>query len=275
MAFTRAFYLALLLGHAVGHAFDIGKQALATSPYVPNSSVEGSKFMLLPEDGDHDMPVFKARTVRRWPSSSTSLRGLTCELQDISHLPRPPEDFEGREIDMHNTIRVLLNRRLVTLVGEAGVGKSSVVVAVCSYMSERRYFTHGIVFVRLQGVMTYERMLVELSRAISAGPARLSRRFAAITKTFEEGVKGDSKHAPAVGSGGESTYLNEDPIRGQEEMLLHCLASVKVLIVLDHLNDLLTSNVAENTATDLKMFLSRMLERCRDVKVLTTSTDPI
>ena len=122
MAFTRAFYLALLLGHAVGHAFDIGKQAVATCPYVPNSSVEGSKFMLLPEDGKHDMPVFKAKAVRRWPTSSASLRSLTFELQDISHLPRPPEDFEGREIDMHNTIRVLLNRRLVTLVGEAGVG---------------------------------------------------------------------------------------------------------------------------------------------------------
>jgi hypothetical protein len=116
VAFTRAFYLALLLGHPVGHAFDIGKEAVATSPYVPNSSIEGSKFMLLPENGNHDKPVFRAKKVHRWQSLKSHSQ------QDTSHLPRPPEDFEGREMDMHNTIRTLLSRRLVTLVGEAGVG---------------------------------------------------------------------------------------------------------------------------------------------------------
>ena len=138
-------------------------------------------------------------------------------------------------------------------------------VAVCSYMSERRYFTHGIVFVRLQGIVTYEGMLMELSRSMSTGPARLARRFATITKTFEDGINAASKRPLAAGIG--AGYSDEDPVRGQEEMLLHCLTAVNVLIVFDHVNDLLTSNVAENTGTDMKMFLSRMLDRCRDVKV--------
>jgi hypothetical protein len=148
-------------------------------------------------------------------------------------------------------------------------------------MSDRQYFADGIVFVRLQGVLTYEGMLEELSRAISLGPRRLARRAAAIPTTSS--VKGAGA---------------EDPIREQEERLLHVLGSVKVLLVLDHVNDLLSSSVAGDTSTDLKMFVSRIFDRCRDIKVrvimsatlylppqlitciyflqvLTSSTDPI
>jgi hypothetical protein len=49
MAFTRAFYVAFLSGKTVKASFDIAKEALKLSPYVPDSMIEGDKFILLPE----------------------------------------------------------------------------------------------------------------------------------------------------------------------------------------------------------------------------------
>lgn len=40
LAFTRSFYLSLAVGHTVANAFDIGRQAVAASPNVPNSASE-------------------------------------------------------------------------------------------------------------------------------------------------------------------------------------------------------------------------------------------
>lgn len=140
----------------------------------------------------------------------------------------------------------LQNALLISLL----YSKSAVVVAVCSYMSDRRYFADGIVFVRLQGVLTYEGMLDEVSRAISIGPRKLAKLATTLPST--SALKGGRV---------------EDPIREQEDLLLHILASVKVLLVLDHVNDLLSSSVAGDTSTDLKMFVSRIFDRCRDIKV--------
>jgi hypothetical protein len=270
MAFTRAFYLALLVGHTVRHSFDLGKQAVATSPYVPNGSAEGSKFLLLPETNSHDIPIFTAKTIRKWPPSHHGHRGITTDSIEHSYLPRPPEDFEGREIDMHHVIKILLNRRLVSVVGEPGVGKSAVAVGSCCYMWERKHFTDGIVYVRLQGVSTYSGLLNAISQAMISGSPRLAKRFNGLSKIFREKIRPAMKYPTAEygqpqshGSGGGS--LEGDPIREHEDLLLHCLATLRVLLVLDHLNDILYSE--NDTVTDFKMFLSRLFERCRNIKV--------
>jgi hypothetical protein len=120
----------------VSHAFDIGKQAVSASPYVPNSTVEGMNFVLLPRDASHDSPVFLAPPVSQWPVSKQSLRGLNCDLPDISHLPQPPEDFEGREVDMHRVISMLYSKRLVTIVGDQGSGKVIYIYIYIQYIRE-------------------------------------------------------------------------------------------------------------------------------------------
>ncbi|CAM9245788.1 unnamed protein product, partial [Ectocarpus fasciculatus] len=56
--FTRAFYLALVVGENVDKAFEIGQNAVAASPSVPNSMKEQDKFLLLPQDKPHDVPIF-------------------------------------------------------------------------------------------------------------------------------------------------------------------------------------------------------------------------
>jgi hypothetical protein len=54
VAFTRAFYVALLSGKTIQASFDIAKEALKASPYIPDSLLEGEKFVLLPLAEGHD-----------------------------------------------------------------------------------------------------------------------------------------------------------------------------------------------------------------------------
>ena len=82
---------ALAVGSTVQSSFDIGREAVAASPNVPNSQSEGSKFLLLPEGADHNSPIFSGRAV--------TTRAVVNTTQD-NHLPLPPEDFLGREVDM-------------------------------------------------------------------------------------------------------------------------------------------------------------------------------
>ena len=53
-------------------------------------------------------------------------------------LPRPPEDFVGREVDMYRTLSQLTVRRMVTVIGPAGCGKSALGSALCQYLAARR-----------------------------------------------------------------------------------------------------------------------------------------
>lgn len=51
--------MALAVGNTVQNAFDIGKQAVAAAPNVPNSATEGEKFLLLPDGADHNKAIFE------------------------------------------------------------------------------------------------------------------------------------------------------------------------------------------------------------------------
>ena len=175
MAFTRAFYLALLSGKTVKISFDIAREALKASPYVPDSVLEGEKFVLLPdhENANHDVPIFVSNPIVDWPGPGHLRKGPSCSniIDDDSMSspsddndndnsswqcwPSAPPDFEGREVDMYRVITTLSSRRLVTLIGELGVGKSSLASAVCTYVSDRAMFGHGVVYVRAIGIKKY------------------------------------------------------------------------------------------------------------------------
>lgn len=55
---------------------------------------------------------------------------------------------------MHQVIASALSRRLVTLVGHKGVGKTSVAVAVATYLSQRSVFRRGVCWVSVAGSET-------------------------------------------------------------------------------------------------------------------------
>lgn len=168
LAFTRSFYLALLMGHTVKESFDQGCKAVRATPNLRDSDEEMKKFVLLPKDGDHDKPVFRAKSIREWPKqhrsqssilSKSSRRrnhrgsylpgslGLGTKSSELSvrnmmqedPSPTPPQFFLGREMDLYYVLSALLklNKRLVSVLGDTGIGRSSLVCALCHYINER------------------------------------------------------------------------------------------------------------------------------------------
>lgn len=145
LAFTRQFYLALAYGLTVKDAFEIGRKAVAVSPGVPNSEQEMRKFVLLPLDGNHDQPVFDAAKVDHWPvngaTDAVSLFVGRCDgLPKIVEQPLPslPLGFLGREFEMYRVLQGLLSKRCVALIGDPGIGLTSLASAVCHYINDRK-----------------------------------------------------------------------------------------------------------------------------------------
>ena len=163
LAFTRSFYLALLVGHTVKESFDQGCKAVRATPNLRDSDEEMKKFVLLPKNGDHNKPVFRAKSIREWPKqprsqslihskssrrrsnpSSLALGTKSSELSVRNMMqedpsPTPPQFFLGREMDLYFVLSALLklNKRLVSVLGDTGIGRSSLVCALCHYINER------------------------------------------------------------------------------------------------------------------------------------------
>lgn len=167
LAFTRSFYLALAVGQTVKESFEQGCKAVRATPNLKDPEKEMEKFVLLPKDGNHNVPVFRARPVPQWPKqigskaknkrgswllssrnqrSSIAITGGTknSELSVRNMIqedpaPSAPNYFLGREVDMYYVLTAILKmrKRLVSVLGEPGIGRSSLVCALCHYINER------------------------------------------------------------------------------------------------------------------------------------------
>lgn len=296
--FTRHFYESLAMGNTVRQAFEIGKQAVYSSPRVPNSTSEGEKFVLLPADSSHDKPVFVAPIVPIWPPKTR--KQIPFWFQQLppskSHLPQPPEDFEGREVDMHRTIGEIVARRFVTVIGEDGIGKSAVLSAVSQYVCERKVFADGVIYVKLQGLSAYADFLHRLQRTISTGPKAVSSRMKnmilnkAVPPKAVKGVSAQTLGSFDFPCGSDniatlescSTMDDNDydfggvghPDRASEEAILACLEPLNLLLVLDHACSL-TCNANAEISADFKIFIGNLLERAKKVKILASSVSPL
>merc|ERR1711991_489375 len=75
------------------------------------------------------------------------------------------------------------------------------------------------------------------------------------------------------GGNGSSISRKEDEIYAQEENIIQALSQARMLIVLDHIHGILAAG--DNSVTDFKMFLSRLLDRCKQIKLLVSSTESL
>lgn len=262
LAFTRHFYFALAVGDTVKASFEQGCNAVRAAPSLRNNAEEEmKKFILLPKDGNHDVPVFNAKSIREWPrtamgssrsintcgsrSSELSVRNMMQEVPS----PKPPEFFLGREVDMYHVLNAVITRRLVSVLGAKGVGRSSLLYALCRYINERR-----------STIMVINRIFF-VKVAQNQGP----NRFAALLREL-------------LSQQMEATGLNQEGIENMEpESLIPSICKafrkVKALLVIDKAHILEGSDERQ----DLVVFLRNLFQdpRTEHVKVLLTGGEPL
>lgn len=135
------FYLALARGLTVKAAFRQGRAAVLVTPNLEDAEEETEKFLLLPENGDHDVPIFDAPEIREWlPAMRSSELSVYNKIQRrLSHGCTTPKPFLGRDIDMYHILNLIMGEKsIVSLIGEPGSGTSGLSHAVCHYINERR-----------------------------------------------------------------------------------------------------------------------------------------
>lgn len=275
LAFTRAFYLALAIGRTVKDSFEIGRQAVACSPSVPLPDVEMKKFVLLPEDGDHDYPVFDANSLPEWPKPSADLQQLMfgsvgaprrslmrksmakkgssrqadsgggSSSQSDHHLPTPPQGFLGREVEMYLLLNAVLDKRLVNLVGPTGMGRSSLVAALCHYVHDRK------ADMRIDNIFYVRARQTRRSQPLSAILSPLHKQLVAAGMAVPQPMAYDM-----------------DKIANS---ILKALHSDRSLIVLDRIEVMEGSE----DAAELPLFLNNLFRQTRYVRVLLTANAPL
>ena len=75
---------------------------------------------------------------------------------------------------MQNIINLVHNNKIVTIVGPAGIGKTSIARNLANYMNDRQKFKDGIIYVRLRGWESAQMFMSRLSLWIRSWLANLT-----------------------------------------------------------------------------------------------------
>ena len=140
--FNQHFYLSLAAGNTIRFSFD--RAVANVRQQVQEGQSQAVKFRLLPEETGHTSTPFDEAPVGKLLNRTPEL-----PVRRIQHLP---EAIFGRERDIVRVLQKLRKRRIVTIAGGAGVGKTAVAAAVCDYSNKRRHFSEGVYLVSLRGV---------------------------------------------------------------------------------------------------------------------------
>lgn len=240
LSFTRAFYLALAVGRTLKDSFEIGKHAVLSSATVPKPAEEMEKFMLLPEDGNHDVPIFNAEEVPEWPLSQKNGTINSSRREVNDSLPAPPQGFLGRETDMYHVLNLVLDRRFVNIVGPTGMGRSSLAAALCHYIDDRKstLLFDDIYFVKSmlkRPAVGKSSPIITLHKLVSAGETHVMSEDADLDEIIQQ--------------------------------ILVSLKHTKSLLVFDKIETLDGTTEAQ----DFHFFLGQIFEQTKDVHVLVTS----
>jgi|GEM_PF-3520081 len=137
ITFFCRFYQVLLTGGTVTGAFRAGQNAVALDEDLCRrwgekvARAEARKFRLLPEDGDHDRPLWPAP-----PEGSARIEPLPALTAPPFHLR--PAHFLGRGEHMRDLLALLRERRAVLIQGVSGVGKTELAKEVARWLFARR-----------------------------------------------------------------------------------------------------------------------------------------
>ncbi|KAF4317665.1 hypothetical protein BBO99_00001055 [Phytophthora kernoviae] len=186
--FSYSFYHAALTGKTVQQSFEIARVRVSAEMRIPDG--EGDQFVLLESSQLH------AETCPLWSSAETpqaievnfSEESCSCNAStqhfvfsdiavgkwvDVSPsnkfsktLPGVSESFVGREQELHMLAELVSTRRLVTLRGPPGIGKSTLSIKLAHFLADRNVFADGVAFIRLRGVQSLEGMESTIKSAL-------------------------------------------------------------------------------------------------------------
>jgi hypothetical protein len=262
LAFTRQFYLALAIGHTVRDAFDQGCKAVRATPNLRNPDLEMKKFLLLPENGNHNVPIFDAKPIPEWPKSLNDdvrwrrrsvIQGAKSSELSVRNMmqedpaPTPPEFFLGREIEMYYTLKAVLGKRLVSVTGDQGVGRSSLACALCHYINERATTIIGI-------------------ERIYYIKARKSRKRTPLQSSVQR-----LREKLLETENGKPSAETEDDMETMFDSICKKLKHAKALIVFDRVEHI----VDRDDEKEFPMLLSKLLRETKNVKILLTNKDEL
>eukprot|EP00752_Nemacystus_decipiens_P010689 g9520.t1 len=127
--FAKMFYTSLLRGDTVRQAFHLGSAQLGVS----DQPEEGHKFLLLPPDGNHDVPVFEEVPAGQFVDATPVKPPYRCDA--VANY------FWGRAVDVQKVVKHMVRGApCVTITGQAGIGKTQVLLKACAYTRERNVF---------------------------------------------------------------------------------------------------------------------------------------
>lgn len=270
LAFTKQFYLSLAVGNTVRESFEQGCLAVGATANIRSADLEMKKFVLLPRDGNHDVPVFNARPIREWPRAKANrtvrernltrsrssflggARNFELSLRNMMQedpSPTPPQFFLGREVDMFRVLCAVMANRLVIVTGEPGVGRSSLVCAICHYINERK-----------STIMNVNQIFHVKMKEEGRGGDRCRLLIKALLVKL---VEARTATLPAE--------IDQMGVEDLSKVICKSLKTAKALIVFDH-TELLENN---DEAKDFPLFLRTLFEDTRYVQVLLTDRKPL
>lgn len=248
-----------------------------------------SKFELLPIGGNHEVPIFPRLADERrkqsgrirplpppsWPPEyeddddvvehsnlSTSIDAAERRRMfrrrygpGLHSPPQPPDDFLGREVEVYRVVDALARRRkLISIVGATGVGKSALVSAVARYAAERRFFADGIIYLRLHGASTVCEVEAGLRDVFKAARDKTRRIRRAITSDSGDESEGSSSEITDA-SPSDDGVASTSPFE--------VLRYAQILLILDGVE------LIDNS--ELRMMLNQLFDEARNVSVLLSS----
>lgn len=134
--FMKQFYLAVLVGRTVKNAFEIALAAVRTAATNIDAN-EPKKFLLLPQEGDHNVQIFRDVPAGQFINLN--------EKEKPNNLCAPIENFLGRNFEVQELVEKLADsgssgRKLITLTGVPRIGKTTLALEGARYCHQRRMF---------------------------------------------------------------------------------------------------------------------------------------
>ena len=156
-----------------------------------------------------------------------------------TNIPPAVESFVGRNQDVCMLLRLLKDKRLVTLTGEPGIGKTAVAKFVANYIKSRKseFIKNGVLFLNAMSCSSLQ---------------MLKHKF---VNVFREGTgQGISKKADKK----DTDFLFHE--------VLNIMANLEFLLIIDDAEDLLRTSKGM-----LKEFIESLFEASSTIRVLITS----